>query len=96
MTGGLEHLKITTRFIDERFDSVEGECVIYKTIGTPSIFKLIRRSTSWAKMCSTRLDRCGEYFFYYETQVKRELKGIHICGCRCNERLKAKTHGSTD
>ena len=32
---------------------------------------------------------------YYEQQIKRELKGIHICGCRCNERLKAKTDGST-
>ncbi len=26
--GGLEHLKIETRFIDERFASVMGECVI--------------------------------------------------------------------
>ena len=33
--------------------------------------------------------------FYYEQQIKRELKGIHICGCRCNERLKVKTDGST-
>jgi hypothetical protein len=32
--------------------------------------------------------------FYYEQQVKRELKGIHISGYRCNERLKAKTDGS--
>ena len=31
---------------------------------------------------------------YYEQQIKRELKGIHICGCQCNERLKAKTDGS--
>ena len=34
-------------------------------------------------------------FIYYEQQIKRDLKGIHICGCRCNERLKAKTDGST-
>ncbi len=33
--------------------------------------------------------------FYYEQQIKRELKGIHICGCRCHERLKANTGGST-
>ena len=33
--------------------------------------------------------------FYYEQQIKRELKKIHICGCRCNDRLKAKTDGST-
>ena len=26
--------------------------------------------------------------------MKRERKGIHIYGCRCNERLKAKTEGS--
>ena len=32
--------------------------------------------------------------FYYEQQINRELNGIHICGCRCNERLKAKTDGS--
>ena len=34
-------------------------------------------------------------FFYYEQQKKREIKGIHLCGCRRNERLKAKTDGST-
>ena len=33
--------------------------------------------------------------FYYEQQVKRDLKGIHICGCQYNERLKTKTDGST-
>ena len=32
--------------------------------------------------------------FYEEQQIKREVKGIHICGYRCNERLKAKTDGS--
>ena len=32
--------------------------------------------------------------FYYAQQIKRELKGIHICGCRCDERLKFKTDGS--
>ena len=31
------------------------------------------------------------YVFYYEQQVKRELKRIHISGYRGNERLKAKT-----
>ncbi len=31
---------------------------------------------------------------HYERQIKRELKGIHICGYRCNERLKVKTDGS--
>ena len=33
--------------------------------------------------------------FYYEQQIKRELQKIHTCGCRCYERLKAKTDGST-
>jgi hypothetical protein len=28
LSGGLEHLKIETRLIDERFASVMGECVI--------------------------------------------------------------------
>jgi hypothetical protein len=27
--------------------------------------------------------------------INRELHRIHIYGCRCNERLKAKTEGST-
>ena len=35
------------------------------------------------------------FFFNYEHQIKREVKRIHIRGCRCNERLKAKTDGST-
>jgi hypothetical protein len=34
-------------------------------------------------------------FFYYEQQINRDLKEIHICGCRFNERLKNKTDGST-
>ncbi len=32
--------------------------------------------------------------YFYEQQIKRELKEKHISGCRCNERLKAKTDGS--
>ena len=36
------------------------------------------------------------YGIFNEQQIKRELKGIHIYGCRCNERLKAKTDGSMD
>ena len=32
--------------------------------------------------------------FFYEQQVKREVKRIHTSGYRCNERLKAKTDGS--
>ena len=33
--------------------------------------------------------------FYYEQQIKPELRGIHICGCRFNVILKARTDGST-
>ena len=32
--------------------------------------------------------------FYYEQQIKWEIKRIHTSGCRCNERLKVKTDGS--
>ena len=35
------------------------------------------------------------FFIYCEQQIKREVKAIHMCGCRCNERLKVKTDGST-
>ena len=34
-------------------------------------------------------------FIYYEQQIKRELKGIHVCGSPYNERLKPKTDQST-
>ena len=34
------------------------------------------------------------FFIYYEQQIKQELKRILISGCRCNERLKAKTDGT--
>ena len=33
-------------------------------------------------------------FIYYEQLIKRGLTGIHISGCRCNQRLNAKTDGS--
>ena len=32
--------------------------------------------------------------FYYEQLIKRDLKGIHLSGCRYNETLKVKTDGS--
>ena len=32
---------------------------------------------------------------YFDKQIKRELEGIHICGCQCNETLTVKTDGST-
>ena len=48
----------------------------------PQFQGLFRRPPS--VMCGRRP---VEYLFYYEQQIKWELKGIHICGCRCNERL---------
>jgi hypothetical protein len=35
------------------------------------------------------------FFFVCSEYIKRKIKRIHIYGCRCNERLKAKTEGST-
>ena len=31
---------------------------------------------------------------FIKIDIKRELEGIHIYWCRCNERLKTKTEGS--
>ena len=28
------------------------------------------------------------FLFYFEQQIKRERKGIHVCGCQWNERLQ--------
>jgi hypothetical protein len=33
--------------------------------------------------------------FNYDQKIKRHLKGKHICGCQCHQRLKVKTDGST-
>jgi hypothetical protein len=43
--GGLEHLKIESRLIDERFVSVMGACDL-EDIGVSSIFKTIRSSVA--------------------------------------------------
>ena len=66
---------------DEMFVSGWGVCVC-ETIGTPSMLRLIRRV------------RKGFFLSFYEW-INREVKRIHIYGCRWNERLKAKTEGST-
>jgi hypothetical protein len=50
---GLEHLKIETRLIDERFDCVIGECVI-------SIFKVIRSGGTLERMFPTLYLSCKE------------------------------------
>ncbi len=59
MYGGLEHLKIETRLINERFASVMGECDL-EAIGTPSIFKLIRSVGVLVRMLSTSDLSCEE------------------------------------
>jgi hypothetical protein len=40
---------------------------------------------------------CEQLSQYFEMEnLKREIKGIHIYGCRYNERLNLKTGASTD
>ena len=47
--GGLEHLNIETRLIDDRFPSVMGECDL-ETVGVPSIFNTIRNPSVLVRM----------------------------------------------
>ena len=42
----------------------------------------------------TKWEKGGVFFVYY-AEIKPELKRILIYECRCNERLKTKTEGST-
>jgi hypothetical protein len=42
--GELEHLKIETRLINEKFESVMGECVILDVMGEPSKLSVIRKT----------------------------------------------------
>ena len=65
-----------------------------KSIGSARCFG------DWSAGVHTEHMRCPKErkrkkVFYFEQQIKRELKIIHIRGCRCNERLKAKTVGTT-
>ncbi len=49
--GGLEHRKIKTRLIDEKFTSVMGECLFVKLgLYTPSIFRVIRKTTTLGRI----------------------------------------------
>jgi hypothetical protein len=57
LCGGLEHLEIETRLIDERFVSVMGECEL-ESIGSPSIFKLMRKVVVLARMFPTLALSC--------------------------------------
>ena len=52
MHGGLEHLKIETRLIVERFAGVMGECDL-EAIGAPSICNVIRSAAALARMLPT-------------------------------------------
>ena len=49
---GLEHLKIKTRLINERFTSWMGECDL-EAMGVPSIFNVILSSADLVRMMST-------------------------------------------
>jgi hypothetical protein len=49
LIGGLEHLKIETRLIDERFASVMGECDC-EVIDSPSRLSLIRKGESLTRV----------------------------------------------
>ena len=80
----LEHLKIETRLIDEKFANAMCECKSLPPLFSKSLFPPLKR---WFVVLLSR----GPMEDFYEQQIKRELKGIHTCGCRCNERLKDKT-----
>jgi hypothetical protein len=90
-TGQLEHLKIKTRLIEERFPSVMGQCVLDDR-GSLSILRLIRSVTSLTRMLPTIDLRCDEsvsrrkwnsplinsvYVFYYE-KIERDLNCLFI------------------
>ncbi len=58
--GGLEHLKIETRLINERFANMMGECVIVTSKGSPSIFKVIHSDVVLVRMFPILDLRCEE------------------------------------
>ena len=49
LLGDLEHLKIETRLMNERFVSVMGECVL-EAIGSPSRLRFTRKTAALARM----------------------------------------------
>jgi hypothetical protein len=61
LRGGLEHLKIETRFLDEKFlfASVMRVCDL-EAIGPSSMFKLIRKAAALARMLPTLALSCEE------------------------------------
>ena len=56
----------------------------------PSFTPFLDTPSPRPKLFFLLFQRKREVEIYYEQQIKRELKGIHIWGCRCNERLKLK------
>ena len=58
----------------------------------PNLFAYL---TSTSQHTSHRDTNTHRGIFVYCEYIKRELKRRHICGCQCNERLEAKTEGST-
>ena len=65
-------------------------------LGRSQRLKMIFFPTNGPSRCQSQIRTFSHaylgLYFYYEQQIKRELKGIHTRGC--NERLKAKTDGS--
>jgi hypothetical protein len=57
--GGLKHLKIETRLINERFSSVMGECNL-EAIGAPSIFNVMHSAAGLVRMLPTLDLNCEE------------------------------------
>ncbi len=66
--GGLEHLKIETRLIDERFTSVMGECVIESL--TVVYYETIKRVLNKRLIYECRCD---------ERLIIIKLKDLRIC-----------------
>jgi hypothetical protein len=54
------YLKIETRLIDERFESVMGECDLEAVIGVPCILRVIRSVSTLARMLPTFDLSCEE------------------------------------
>jgi hypothetical protein len=51
--GGLEHLKMKTRLIDQKFVSVMLSVCVSETVGEPSIFRIIRKAAGLVRILST-------------------------------------------
>ena len=81
MRGGLEHLKLKTKLINERLVSVMGECDLDVT-GAPSIFKIIR-SVAAVGTILPHFDFCWERNpRVFLSKPKKVLGGVFICSRR--------------